>query len=61
MNNDKLDQEELEILEAFNSGRLKSVPNLRDELKKHKMYAANTLKSEQTQIQLFRKFKIVHS
>jgi len=48
MNNDKLDQEELEILEAFNSGRLKSVPNLSDELKKHKMYAANTLNSEQT-------------
>jgi predicted DNA binding CopG/RHH family protein len=42
----KLDAEELEIVEAFESGRLKSVPNLKSELKKHKEYAAATFQKD---------------
>jgi len=48
MSNYKLDQEELEILEAYNSGKLESVPNLSDELKKHQMYATATLNNNET-------------
>jgi hypothetical protein len=38
----KLDQEEKEILEAFERGELKSVPNKEAELKRHREYAAAT-------------------
>jgi len=40
----ELDQEEFEIVEAFNSGKLESVSSLSDELKNHKIYASATLK-----------------
>lgn len=42
----KLDQEEQEILEAFESGRLKPVMDKDAELKKHREYAAATLKKD---------------
>jgi len=40
----KLDQEEKEILEAFDRGELKSIPNKEAELKRHKEYAAATFR-----------------
>ena len=42
----KLDPEEQEIVDAFESGSLKSVPNLKAELKRHKEYAAATFKKD---------------
>lgn len=42
----KLDTEELEIVEAFESGKLKRVANLRGEIKRHKAYAAATFKKD---------------
>lgn len=42
----KLDQEEKEVLDAFESGKLKSVPNKESELKRHKKYAAATFKKD---------------
>jgi hypothetical protein len=41
-----LDQEEKEILEAFERGQLKSVPNNEAELKRHREYAAATFKKD---------------
>lgn len=38
----KLDAEESEVFEAFESGTLKSVTNLKRELKLHQAYAAQT-------------------
>ena len=38
-----LDQEEQEILEAFEQGKIKSAPNLKEEKKKLKTIAKNTL------------------
>ena len=40
----KLDKEEREILEAFEHGKLKSIPNKTAELKRHREYAAATFK-----------------
>jgi predicted DNA binding CopG/RHH family protein len=41
-----LDQEEKEILEAFERGELKSVPNKEAELKRHREYAAATFRKD---------------
>ena len=41
-----LDQEEKEILEAFERGELKSVPNKDAELKRHREYAAATFRKD---------------
>ena len=40
----KLDPEEKEILDAFNAGTLKRTANARREFKRHREYAAVTLK-----------------
>ncbi len=42
----KLDKEEREILEAFERGELKSIPNKTAELKRHREYAAATFKKD---------------
>ncbi|NOQ14661.1 MAG: antitoxin [Methyloprofundus sp.] len=42
----KLDEEEQEILSAFESGKLKSVPNVKDEIEKHRQIAAATFKKD---------------
>jgi len=42
----KLDAEEQEIIEAFESGRLQSTANLKSELKKHREYAAATFQKD---------------
>ena len=42
----KLDEEEQEILSAFESGKLKSVPNVKDEIEKHREIAAATFKKD---------------
>jgi hypothetical protein len=42
----KLNQEEKEILEAFERGELKSVPNKEAELKRHREYAAATFRKD---------------
>lgn len=39
----ELDEEEKEILEAFNSGKLKSVPNLEQEKARYQAYAKAAL------------------
>ena len=39
-----LDKEERDILESFERGEWKSVPNLEEEIKKHQTYAQNMLK-----------------
>jgi predicted DNA binding CopG/RHH family protein len=41
-----LDQEEKEILEAFERGELKSIPNKEAELKHHREYAAATFRKD---------------
>jgi predicted DNA binding CopG/RHH family protein len=41
-----LDQEEREILEAFEQRKLRSINNLEVELKKHREYAAETFKKD---------------
>ena len=41
-----LNQEEKEILEAFERGQLKSVPNNEAALKRHREYAAATFKKD---------------
>jgi predicted DNA binding CopG/RHH family protein len=41
-----LDQEEKEILEAFERGELKSVPNKEAELKRHREYASATFRKD---------------
>jgi predicted DNA binding CopG/RHH family protein len=41
-----LDEEEQEILSAFESGKLKSIPNVKDEIKKHSQIAAVTFKKD---------------
>ncbi len=40
----KLTKEEKEILDAFEAGKLKSVPNVKKEVARHKDIAGNTLK-----------------
>jgi len=42
----KLDPEEQEIVDAFESGSLKSVPNLRSELKRHRESAVATFQKD---------------
>lgn len=42
----KLDAEELEIAEAFESGRLKRAANPKGEIKRHRAYAAATFKKD---------------
>jgi predicted DNA binding CopG/RHH family protein len=42
----KLDKEEREILEAFERGELKSIPNKTTELKRHREYATATFKKD---------------
>jgi len=39
----KLSKEEKEILDSFESGKLKSIPNLANEISRHRKYARNTL------------------
>jgi len=46
MPNFKLDHEEQEILEAFDSGKMQSIPNAKKEMEKHKKYASNTFKKD---------------
>lgn len=46
MNNYVLDDEEQEILSAFESGELNSIPALDKQLNKHRKVAAATLKSD---------------
>lgn len=41
-----LDQEEREILEAFEQGQLQSIDDLESELEKHRHYAAETFKKD---------------
>ncbi|MCP4700848.1 MAG: hypothetical protein GY862_28940 [Gammaproteobacteria bacterium] len=41
-----LDQEEQGILDAFESGEIRPIPNANEEIKKHRKYAAATLKTE---------------
>lgn len=42
----KLDAEEKELLEAFEAGTLKSVPNVKATLKRHQEYAASTFQKD---------------
>ena len=42
----KLDQEEKEIVEAFESGKLKRVAGVKAEMKRHRQSAAATLKKD---------------
>ncbi|MEE9446038.1 MAG: CopG family antitoxin [Cocleimonas sp.] len=46
MPNYKLDKEEQEILEAFDSGEMQAIPNAKEEIEKHKRYASNTFKKD---------------
>lgn len=41
----KLDPEEKEILDAFEAGTLKRAANVKQEIKRHREYAAATLKN----------------
>lgn len=43
----KLDEEEQEILEAFESGDIQPIVNAEEEIKKHQEYAAATFKKDQ--------------
>ena len=42
----KLDKEEREILEAFESGNLKTVKNVKEQIKKHQAIAEATFKKD---------------
>ena len=42
----KLDKEEKEILEAFESGKLKRVKNVKEQIKQHKVVAEATFKKD---------------
>jgi len=42
----KLDQEEQEILGAFESGKIQPIPNAKEEIKKHREYATETFKED---------------
>lgn len=41
-----LDEEEQEILDAFESGEIQPLSNANEEIEKHKKYAANTFKKD---------------
>ena len=50
----KLSNEEKEILNAFEKGSLKSIPNLKREIERHRKYAKNTLvKNKRINIRIF--------
>ena len=42
----KLDQEEQELLASVEAGEWQSVPNLKEEIGRHRKYARNTLKKD---------------
>ena len=42
----KLNEEEQEILDAFNSGKIKPIPNAKKEMEKHKKYATENFKKD---------------
>lgn len=42
----KINAEEQEIVDAFEAGALKSIPDLKSELEKHKEYAAATFQKD---------------
>jgi len=42
----KLDQEETDILEAFDNGEIQPIKNAQDEIKKHEIYASSTFKKD---------------
>jgi predicted DNA binding CopG/RHH family protein len=42
----KLDKEEQEILDAFESGEMQPIPNAAQEIERHKKYAAATFKKD---------------
>ena len=42
----KLDQEEQDILEAFESGEIQPISNAIEEIEKHKIYASATFKKD---------------
>ena len=42
----KLDKQEQELINSFERGEWESVKNLKQEIKKHKKYAQNTLKKD---------------
>lgn len=46
MGNYQLTQEEQEILDAFESGKIQPVPNAEEEIEKHRRYAAETLRKD---------------
>jgi predicted DNA binding CopG/RHH family protein len=46
MANYTLDQEEQEILDAFESGEIQPTPNAKQEIEKHRKYAAATFKKD---------------
>jgi len=46
MNKINLDKEEKELLDSFERGEWKSVPNVRAEIEKHRKYAQKTLKKD---------------
>ncbi|NQY75385.1 MAG: antitoxin [Candidatus Margulisbacteria bacterium] len=46
MKKDKKNEYEKEILDSFNNGEWESVQNLKSELKKHSVYAKNTMKKD---------------
>ncbi len=46
MNKSNLDKEEKEILDSFERGEWKSVPNVKAEIEKHRKYARKTLKKD---------------
>jgi predicted DNA binding CopG/RHH family protein len=46
MGNYKLDQEEQGILDAFESGEIQPIPNAKEEISKHRKYAAETFKKD---------------
>ena len=46
MSNYQLDEEEQEILDAFDSGKIKPIPNAKEEIEKHRRYASETFKKD---------------
>ncbi len=42
----QLDSEERELLDSVESGEWESVPNLEEEMRRHRAYARNTLKKD---------------
>ena len=46
MGNYQLDEEEQEILDAFDSGKIKPIQNAKEEIEKHRKYASETFKKD---------------